>query len=220
MLLKYRMCYVNRRLTVLHEWPVSSFVNIGTKSGTLFLTYGEHKWKPDRKMLLRKWTRLVSTSILLQELYFFFQIGCFIVCNLTLLHSLDTVNFLVFHDRRIESTVYMTSSSCIAQNDSWFLVLKSSTSTNKEYVTVLPVTRSSLLKWFLFKRGVFFALVNSSSVSLLSIQLIYWRFLDQSWFKSVVQNSQYFRKFYWFFVKYPFLYAGKRTTEIFKVLYL
>ena len=56
------MCYVNRRLTVLHEWPVSSFVNIRKNSGTLFLTYGKHKWMPDRKMLLRKWTRLVSTS--------------------------------------------------------------------------------------------------------------------------------------------------------------
>lgn len=172
MLLKYRMCYVNKRLTVLHEWPVFSFVNIGKNSGTLFLTYGKHKWKPDRKMLLRKWTRLVSTSILLHELYFCFQMGCFIVCNSTLPHSLETVNFLVFHDRRIESTVYIsvqTSSSCIPQNDSWFLVLKPSTSTNMEYLSVFPIKRSSLLKLFLFKRGVFFALFDSSSVSLLII---------------------------------------------------
>lgn len=146
MLLKYRMCYMNKRLTVLHEWPVSSFVNIGKNSGTLFLTYGKHKWKPDRKMLLRKWTRLVSTSILLRELYFSFQIGCFIVCNSTLPHSLDTVSFLVFHDRWIESTVYIsvqTSSSCIAQNDSWFLVLKPFTS--DEYGVFIYLSSNQVL---------------------------------------------------------------------------
>lgn len=172
MLSKYRMCSVNKRLTVLHEWPVSSFVNTGENSGTLFLTYGKHKWKPDRKMLLRKWTRLVSTSIFCTKFYFFFQICCFILCNSTLPHSLDTVNFLVFDDRRIESTLYIsvqTSSSCIAQNDSSFLVLKPSTSTNTEYLSIIPVTKSSLLEGFLFKSGVFFALVNPSSVSLLII---------------------------------------------------
>lgn len=173
---------MNKRLTVLHEWPVSSFINIGKNSGTLFLTYGKHKWMQDRKMLLRKWTRLVSTPILRRELYFCFQIGCFMVCNSTLPHSLDAISFLVFHDSRIESTVYFavqtSSSSFIAQNGSWFLVLKPSTSTNTESLSVFPVTRSSLLKWFLFKRGVFFASVNPSSVSLLIIQLISLRFLD------------------------------------------
>ena len=59
---------------------------------TPFLTYGKHKWMPDRKTLLRKWTRLVSTSILLHEFYFYFQIGCFIVCNPTLPQAMDTTS--------------------------------------------------------------------------------------------------------------------------------
>jgi hypothetical protein len=121
-------------------WVTSFFFGKHRKEQrTLFLTYGEHKWMPDRKMLLRKWTRLVSTSIFLREFYFCFQVGCFAVCNPTLPHSVDTAfqtqTTLFFtiagSNLRVYISVHTSLSSCTTQNDARFLVLKSSTTMYK-----------------------------------------------------------------------------------------
>ena len=44
--------------------------------------------------------------------------------------------------------------------------------------------------------------------------------MDDSWFKSVVYNSQYFRKFPNIVEYFLFVVVGNFTTQIFKIPYL
>lgn len=47
--------------------------------------------------------------------------------------------------------------------------------------------------------------------------LLFLKFLDQSWFKNVFQNSQHLSKFVWILLNVFLIFIGNFTTEIFNI---
>jgi len=73
---------------------------------------------------------------------------------------------------------------------------------------------------FFFSEGPNFVSIWKNGESQCIMYLYFWRFLDQSWFKSVVYNSQYFEKIVLVLLNFLFISKGNFTTKVFKILYL